>query len=159
MKYVEVEPARREDVLGTLQKDTFPKLTSLRDLEHRDLDRALGALPRRLRPYLRHLVTENRRVQKLVAAVRRNDWQMFGALLLMSHASTRTDWDSTGARVDFVVEQVEQMTLEGMYGGFMSGRGGCVLVLGQPFTVPRALDRIADAFEAHFGARPDTMLL
>lgn len=148
-----------EEALGVLQKKGFPQVRSLRELEHRDLQAALGVLPRRLRPIVRHLVTENRRVQKLVAAVRRRDWQMFGALLLMSHASLRNDWESTTEEVDFVVEQVEAMSVEGMYGACMTGRGGCVLMLGQPFIVPRCLDRIQTAGEARFGTAPDVMLL
>ena len=116
-------------------------------------------MPRRLRPVVRHVVTENGRVQKLVAAIRRHDWQMFGALLLMSHASLRDDWQRSNDEIDFVVEQVEAMSLDGMYGACVTGRGGCVLVLGQPFVVPRCLDRIKTAFHARFGRMPETMLL
>lgn len=142
-----------------LQKKGFPSMTSLRELEHRDLQRALDALPRRLRPVVRHLVTENRRVQKLVAAVRRRDWQMFGALLLMSHASLQKDWDSTNAMVDLAVREAEAMSLEGIYGACMTGRGGCVLVVGQPFIVPRCLDRAQEALREQFDIDPDIMLL
>ncbi len=151
--------ARAEEAVATLRQHGFAQLGSLRDLEHRDLQRALGVLPRRLKPVVRHLVTENRRVQKLVVAARRRDWQMFGTLLQMSHASLRGDWKRTNDALDFVVEQVEAMSLDGMYGACVTGRGSCVLVLGQPFVVPDGLDRIAAAFEARFGYAPQTVLL
>lgn len=148
-----------DEATSILQKKGFSAITSLRELEHRDLQRALELLPRRLRPTVRHLVTENRRVQKLVAAVRRRDWQMFGALLLMSHASMQKDWDSTNAMVDLAVREAEAMSLEGIYGACMTGRGGCVLVVGQPFIVPRCLDRAQEALREQFEIDPDIMLL
>lgn len=150
---------RADEALALLRRRGFEGLTSFRELEHRTLGRALDALPRPLRPLVRHLVTENQRVQKLVAAVRRRDWQMFGALLLMSHASQRSDGEGTPAEVDLVVEEVEAMSIEGMYGARRTGRGGCVLVAGQPFVVPAFLDRVKTAFEERFGRAPETMLL
>ena len=150
---------KAEKALAVLRKRGFDQLTSFRDLEHRDLERALGVLPRRLKPVVRHLVTENRRVQRMVLATSKKDWQMFGALLLMSHASLRDDWSRTNDEVDYVVEQVEAMSLDGMYGASVSGRGGCVLVVGQPFVVPRCLQRIETGFEARFGHTPDVMML
>lgn len=148
-----------DEATSILKKKGFSTLTSLRELEHRDLHRALEMLPRKLRPIVRHLVTENRRVQKLVVAVRRRDWQMFGALLLMSHASHQKDWDGTNAMVDLVVREAETMSLEGMYGACMTGRGGCVLVVGQPFIVPRCLDRAQAALREQFEIDADVMLL
>ena len=151
--------AQVHEALDLLQEHVFHELVSLRELEHRHLHKALGALPRRLRPVVRHLVTENQRVAKLVAAARHRDWQMFGALLLMSHATLRDDWDCTNERIDFIVEQAEAMSLEGLYGAFASGRSGCVLVLGKPFAVPPGLDAIQAAYAERFGDAPVTMLL
>ncbi len=148
-----------EEAVQQLQQKAFPGLQSLRTLEHRHLAQALAALPVSYRPVIRHLVTENQRVQKLVAATRRKDWQMFGALLLMSQASVSHDWGSNNERVTFVVEQVENLTLDGMYGAFATGRGGCVLTFGKTFMVPQALDRIRTAFEATFGDAPEVALL
>ena len=142
-----------------LRRKGFSSLRSLRDLEHKDLKQALDMLPRRLRPVVRHLVTDNRRVQKLIAAVRRKDWQMFGALLLMSHSSLQKDWEATNEMVDLVVHETEAMTLEGMYGATMIGRGGCVLVTGRPFTIPRCLDRAQEALKEQFDVDADVMLL
>jgi len=148
-----------EEATEALRRKGFPSLHSLRELEHKDLKLALGVLPRRLRPIVRHLVTENRRVQKLVAAVRRRDWQLFGALLLMSHSSLQKDWEATNELVDAVVHEAEAMSLEGIYGACMTGRGGCVLVAGQPFSMPRCLDRAQGALREQFDLEADVMLL
>jgi galactokinase len=147
------------EATDTLRRKGFPSLYSLRQLEHKDLKQALDVLPRRLRPIVRHLVTENRRVQKLVAALRRRDWQLFGALLLMSHSSLQKDWGATNELVDAVVHEAEAMSLEGIYGACMTGRGGCVLVAGQPFSIPRCLDRAQGALKEQFDLEADVMLL
>lgn len=150
---------RADEALEVLRKQEFPDLTSFRELEHRDLPRAIEALPERLVAVARHLVTENRRVQKLVAAMRRSDWQMIGALLLMSHASRRDEWESTSPEADLLIEQVEDMTLESIYGACMTGRGGYVVVVGQPHAMMLGLDRLTTAFEQRFGRTPEVMLL
>lgn len=148
-----------DEAAAILRKRGFRHLTSLRGLEHRDLMTALDVLPARLRPVARHLVTENRRVQKLVGAIRRGDWQMLGALLLMSHASLQKDWKGTNDAVDLVVRETEALSLEGMYGACMTSRGGAVLVVGQPFVVPRCLDRAHAALREECDLDANVMLL
>ena len=156
--YQEIK-ARAEEALGVIQKQGFGELTSLRDLEHRRLQQALGMQPPRLQPVVRYLVTENRRVQKLITAVRRRDWQMVGALLLMAHAARRSDVQATAPEIDFVIEQVEAMTAEGMYGASATGHGACVLVAGQSFVVPACLDQVRTSYAKRFDTAPHVMLL
>lgn len=142
--------AEAEEALAWLQSRSFAELRAFRDLEHRDLQRAADELPPELRPIARHIVTENRRVQRLVAAMRRADWQMIGAILLMSHASTREQWGGTSEAADALVAQAKSHMLDGLYGAGMTGRGGYVLVVGQPVAVPASLERMAAAFEKRF---------
>ncbi len=145
---------------GFLRDGSFSELESLRDLVHKDLDRALLELPRRLRPIVNFLVTENGRVQKLVAAIQRRDWQMLGALLLMSHASKYSGLKLGHAESDFVVKEVENMILDGMYGAtLLNSYSGAVLVSGQRFSVPPALERLRVSFKARFGYSLSTLLL
>ena len=61
--------------------------------------------------------------------------------------------------MDLAVEQAEAMSLEGMYGATATGRGGCVLLVGQPFVVPLCFDRIQQAFAERFDRIPEMMLL
>jgi galactokinase len=140
--------------LRHLRNNGFGGLDAFRDLEHRDLERAVTVLPEPLRPVARHLVTENRRVQKHVAAMRRSDWQMIGALLLMSHASQRDDWTGTNSAADAVVEAAETRTHDGLYGACMTGRSGAVLVTGRPTAFGQSLDHLIDTVEPTLGHRP-----
>jgi galactokinase len=77
----------------------------------------------------------------------------------MSHASRRDEWGGTSAEANFIVEQVETMTLDGIYGACMTGRGGYVILVGQPHALPLGLDPLKAAFEKRFGFVPYAMSL
>ena len=143
-----------DEALSTLRSSGFADLTAFRNLEHRDLERAVDVLPSELAPIARHLVTENRRVQKHVAALRRSDWQMIGALLLMSHASQRDDWQGTSPATNSVVKEAERRTHDGLYGACMTGRSGAVLVTGRPNNFKTALRHVIDAVTPALGHPP-----
>lgn len=148
-----------DEAIALLRERAFETLNSFRELEHQNLPHAIDVLPPRLAPIVRYLVTDNRRVQKMVAALRRGDWQMVGALLLMSHASRRTDWDSTAPEADFIVDQVEALTVDGIYGACMTGRSGGLLLVGKPYALPLGLDTLAADFEQRFGRPLRTITL
>jgi galactokinase len=147
-----------DEALGMLRRNGFPNVRTFRDLEHRALDDALERLPERLRPAARHLVTENRRVQKHVAALRRGDGQMVGALQLMSHASRRDVFDATAPSIDALVAEAESLTLDGVYGAGMCSRTGAVMITGRPTALPDSLHALGAAFEEEAG-RPLRLLL
>lgn len=150
---------RAQEILTRLQQKQFSALTSFRDLEHRDLENASQLLPRRMRPGLKYLVSENRRVQRLVTAIRNEDWQLMGALLFMSHASRRDDWAITSPIQDFVVEEAERFSIEGVYGATQIGEGSFVLIAGQPIRLPAFLDHLRSNWPAHALGRPETLIL
>lgn len=140
---------RRRKSLRALQdvKDkVFPNLESLRDLAHKDLDRAVGSIPRRSRSVLRYLVSENRNVQQLVAGIRRNDWQYFGGVLMISQASKQNDWSTSTEGIRAVVALADEHGLEGIHGAVQTGESGSILILGRPFSLPAFLDDVKQAF-------------
>lgn len=137
------------DITRELQEKEFAHLASLRELEHRDLERALQVVARRHRSALRHLVSENRNVHKGVVAIRKGDWQFLGALMMISQASKSSDWDTTGRFHQLVTESAESASLDGIFGVVQSGEGGCMLVAGQPFSLPAFLDAIKESMAEH----------
>jgi galactokinase len=52
---------------------------------------------------VRHVVTENQRVLKSVAALRVGDVARFGQLMVASHASLRDDYEVSGPELDTLV--------------------------------------------------------
>jgi len=145
--------------LADLKNNGFESVTSLREVEHRDLERALEAVPRRSRSVLKHLVSENRNVQKMTVAIRKNDWQFLGGLMMISQASRTSDWDTSSAFHELVTNKAESASLEGIFGIVQTGEGGCMLVAGQPFSLPAFLDELRKSVSVHTSEEIETFII
>ena len=103
---------------------------ALRDVAVADLDSAMGRLDEDLlRRRVRHVVTENDRVEQVVRVLRSGaDPRDIGPLLTASHASMRDDFEITVPEVDTAVRAA---LTAGAHGARMTGGGfgGCVLSL------------------------------
>jgi galactokinase len=99
-------------------------------LSEADAD-AAAALPSPLDRRARHVLTENARVDAMVAALRAGDLPAAGALLDASHASLRDDYEASVPDVERAVETLRRAGAAGarMVGG---GFGGSVLALLPP---------------------------
>ncbi len=92
-------------------------LVSLRDATVEAADRLDDD---RLRRRARHVVTEIARVQQVVEALDRDDWEAVGAAFAASHASMRDDFEISCGELDLVVETA---VAEGALGARMTGGG------------------------------------
>jgi galactokinase len=92
---------------------------------------AAAALPAPLDRRTRHVLTENARVDAMVAALRADDLPAAGALLDASHASLRDDYEASVPAVEDAVARLKRAGAAGarMVGG---GFGGSVLALLPP---------------------------
>jgi galactokinase len=92
---------------------------------------ALDRLPEPLRARARHVLTENARVDAMVAALRAGDLEAAGRLLDEGHASLRDDY---AASVPEVEQTVRRLKAAGAVGARMvgGGFGGAVLALLPP---------------------------
>jgi galactokinase len=99
-------------------------ITTLRDARADAPDRLPAPLDRRVR----HVLTENARVDAAVAALRAGDLPALGALLDASHASLRDDYEVS---VDAVEQTVARLKRAGAAGARIvgGGFGGSVLAL------------------------------
>ncbi|NYF16865.1 galactokinase [Microbacterium sp. AK009] len=115
-------------------------VTSLRDLDINDLDRAERELDDVTFRRVRHVVTENQRVLDTVRMLRSNGPRSIGDLLLASHASMRDDFEISVPELDAAVDAAVEAGAIGarMTGG---GFGGAAIAL-----VDR--DRIAEVTDA-----------
>jgi hypothetical protein len=68
---------------------------------------------------------------------------------MISQASKSSDWDTTGRFHQHVTESAESASLDGIFGVVQSGEGGCMLVAGQPFSLPAFLDAIKETMAEH----------
>lgn len=75
----------------------------------------------------KHAVTENQRTLRAVQALKNNDIELFGRLMIESHESLRNDYEVTGIELDTIVESAIRQ--EGVFGARMTGAGfgGCAV--------------------------------
>jgi galactokinase len=105
----------------------------------------------------RHVVDEIARVGQAVAALRAADLGALGKLLLASHRSSRTWFENSTPELDFLVDQLEGE--KGVYGARLTGGGfgGAVMALTSDAFGREGVDRVAGAYLARFGKRPEVL--
>ena len=98
---------------------------------------AAARLPEPLHRRARHVLSENARVDAMVAALAAGDLPAAGRLLDASHASLRDDYEASVAAVEATVDELKRAGAAGarMVGG---GFGGAVLALLEPGAEPPA---------------------
>jgi galactokinase len=126
---------------------------ALRDVDVADLPDALTKIDDEvIRRRVRHVVTENARVEQTVALLRAGTVREAGPLLTASHASMRDDFDITVPQVDTAVEAA---LAAGAYGSRMTGGGfgGCIIALTDTDKATSTAQAIEEAFSiANFTA-------
>ncbi|SEE99552.1 galactokinase [Streptomyces sp. Ag109_O5-10] len=122
---------------------------ALRDIPYDELDSALDRLgdEEEVRRLVRHVVTEDHRVERVVALLEAGDTRAIGPVLTEGHASLRDDFQVSCPELDLVVEAANAAGALGarMTGG---GFGGSAIVLAETADV----DTIAKAVEEAFAA-------
>lgn len=103
---------------------------ALRDVPYADLDAALERLgdEEEVRRLVRHVVTEDERVERVVALLESGDTRAIGAVLVEGHASLRDDFRISCPELDLVVDTA---LASGALGARMTGGGfgGSAIVL------------------------------
>lgn len=131
---------------GCEQAAALLGVDALRDIPYEGLDDALARLDDpELRPLVRHVVTEDRRVERVVELLEAGDARAIGPVLTEGHASLRDDFKVSCPELDLVVSAgVEAGALGArMTGG---GFGGSAIVLVEE----SAAEKIAEAITAAF---------
>lgn len=92
---------------------------TFRELNMEDLNN--DTLSDLLKKRARHVLTENERVKKAVAAIQRKDLIELGALFKASHDSMKNDYQVSIPEIDFLVETLNQH--KSVFGARMTGGG------------------------------------
>lgn len=132
------------------------RLPSLRHVAIASLDEtlALPGLTDEMRCCVRHVVTENDRTHRCVAALQRGDIAAAGRLLNASHASLRDDYRVSCEELDFIADTAQREDAVAgcrMTGG---GFGGSCVALVRRDRAETIVQRVGDAFAGRFGRRP-----
>ncbi len=115
-------------------------------------------LPEVVRRRVRHVVSENDRVEEAVMALGHGDLEKTGALLNCSHESLRDDYEVSCPPLDLLAELLQSS--DGVYGARMTGAGfgGCVVALVRPERVEAVGDEVAGRYSRETGNTPDTFI-
>jgi galactokinase len=126
----------------------FTEIHALRDATLDQLDAIGDDLTAQVRRRCRHVITENERVVRAAAALRRNDYAEFGALMAASHASLRDDYEVSCPELDRMAGIASD--LDGVFGARMTGGGfgGSVIALIPEGAAPAVGQSVRDAFAA-----------
>ena len=153
VKHAHSDGAYGERRRGCEQGAAALGVPALRDVAHRDLDtalarlRALDGLPPEVPGLVRHIVTENRRVARVVALLEAGDLRAVGPLLTEGHASLRDDFRVSCPELDLVVDAA---TGAGALGARMTGGGfgGSAIVLAEQQDAAAVAAAVTTAFAA-----------
>ncbi|WP_399138663.1 galactokinase [Streptomyces sp. NBUA17] len=122
---------------------------ALRDVPYADLDAALERLgdEEEVRRLVRHIVTENERVERVVSLLESGDTRAIGPVLVEGHASLRDDFRISCPELDLVVDTA---LAAGALGARMTGGGfgGSAIVLVEAADVEPVTRAVRDAFAA-----------
>ncbi|MET8954432.1 galactokinase [Streptomyces sp. NPDC004393] len=123
-------------------------VSHLRDVAHEDLQAALGRLSdERVRRYVRHVVSDDHRVDRVVALLDAGDVRAIGPVLTEGHVSLRDDLRISCPELDLVVDTANA---SGALGARMTGGGfgGSALVLTEATEADTVTKAIEEAFAA-----------
>jgi galactokinase len=139
-----------EQAVAALQK-SYPDVKALRDVDAQQLSDHAADLPEVVFRRARHVVTENDRVIRSVAALKAGDVQHFGRLMNESHDSLRDDYEVSCKELDAMVDAARKV--EGVFGARMTGAGfgGCTVSLVQSDAVDNFKSRVGKEYREATG--------
>jgi galactokinase len=99
----------------------------------------------------KHAVYENQRAVKAVEALKKNDVELFGALMNQSHISLRDDYEVSCKEIDILVDLAWET--EGVIGSRITGGGfgGCTVSIVKNDAVDKFIEEIGSAYKNRVG--------
>ncbi|MGA9347835.1 MAG: galactokinase [Anaerolineae bacterium] len=132
----------------------LPQVQALRDVSTDQFVEYKGQLPEKVRQRCHHIIYENERVLKGVAALQAGDLAAFGRLMNESHASLRDDYEVSCLELDIMAEAAWKV--DGVYGSRMTGAGfgGCTVSLVAEGAIEDFRAQVAATYEEATGIVP-----
>ena len=109
-------------------RESDPRISQLAAIAPADLPALLSRIPVPWSARIRHVVSETDRTRRAARALAVRDYPTLGRLLVEGHESLRTDFQSTCAEADLLVDALVR---HGAYGARLTGAGwgGAVVAL------------------------------
>jgi galactokinase len=133
-------------------------IRALRDVTSDELEKCRDRLTPVVYRRVRHVITENSRVNEAASALSTGDTALFGQLMADSHHSLRDDYEVSTPELDLMVELANGQ--EGVYGARMTGGGfgGCTINLVDAAHAEEVQQRLTESYEIKTGLRPTILI-
>ncbi len=104
-----------------------------------------------VRKRVEHVIAEDDRVLKSVEALKKDDIQNFGKLMIASHDSLRDLYEVSGKELDTLVE--EALKIDGVIGARMTGAGfgGCAVSIVRDDAVEKVIKEVGENYLQKIG--------
>jgi galactokinase len=131
-----------------------PGVRALRDVDEGMLERYRALMPERVAMRCEHVVREDARVTRAVAALAEGDLDEVGALFAASHASLRDLYEVSSPELDLMVDIAA--SVPGVVAARMTGAGfgGCTVNLVRPYAVDALRAAVMERYPAATGLHP-----
>ncbi len=136
----------------------FFGVEALRDVDEHAFAKKMRGLDEVVRRRALHVIAENARTVRAVAAMRAGDSPTLGRLMDESHASLRDDFEVSSAALDGMVEVARAQP--GCYGARMTGAGfgGCVVALVEEERAADFAAAVVPAYARQTGNEPSAYI-
>lgn len=135
-----------EEGLSLLRKLLGQDYPTLRHCSLEEFRAVELSLPEKIRHRVRHVISENGRVLRSVAALTSADLKKFGLLLNHSHQSLREDYEVSSPELETIIETAQRT--DGVYGARLTGAGfgGCAIAVAEPQAVNAVIKNISKIY-------------
>ena len=133
-------------------------ITKCGDIKENVLDEYLINNPL-IRKRIRHVVSENNRVEKMYKAILKNDTMQIGEILFESHQSLSSDYEVSCKEIDYLINSSSQV--DGWKGGRIvgGGFGGGTIHLLDNRMIENYSRIIDEKYFKKYGIHPDIFLI
>lgn len=149
--------AEVEEGVRILQK-RYPEMSTLRDIGEQELRACCAEMSDEVFRRCLHVVTENARVVRAAEALRKKEFDSFGAIMLQAHQSMRDNYEASCAEADILVKLAMQQT--GCYGARITGAGfgGCTVNLVSAKNAKSFVENVQNGYRAATGINAEIYL-
>ena len=148
---------RRSECEAALAKiQTVKKVGSLGELTEEEFEEVKSVIGDPVKERrAKHAVYENRRTIKAVEALKANNIEEFGKLMIASDTSLREDYEVTGVELDTLV--AEALKVDGVIGSRMTGAGfgGCTVSIVKDEAIDNFIEKVGANYLAKIGYAAD----
>lgn len=147
---------RSECEMALLEIKKVKDINSLGELSCEEFEAVKDAIKDEVRQKrAKHAVYENQRTIKAVNALKANNIEEFGKLMIDSHISLRDDYEVTGKELDTLVDAA--LKVDGVVGSRMTGAGfgGCTVSIVKEEAVDEFIEKVGKEYLDTIGYAAD----